>query len=307
MEMITLKKISLLSMAMALSISGCGSDSDSNRNDGYGGGAKLTEQFVRSTIGDITASSSVTVQESDTLPDMTNENANYWDCNSIGGLCAYEPSNGVAQEDGLKRYSISADDLAINSIPVYYWNEDGSDRKDPRFMYAMEQIQKIILPKGKVSDIFDIRGMADIPTVEFWSPDYSNLPTEGGIIFSVGTAGNHGNVGVAPHSQQIYNSMIDHNNIILGDKGWVWLNLDNPEGTKIASNEVAVHEFAHIFFAGHMENRYDDGKGNSYTVTDGHFDGFGIHGAFDERAEAVLRAMYTNPAGTTKENLVIQL
>ena len=175
-------------------------------------------------------------------------------------------------------------------------------------MHAMTEIQKIILPDGKVSDIFDIHTeMADV-TVKDYTVDYTNLPTEGGIIFSVGTSsGNHGNIGIAPESQQTHSTLIDAHNHFVGDKGWIWMNLDNPEGTKIASNDVAVHELAHVFFMGRMENTYDGGNGHTYTSSDGHFDGFGIHGSFDERAKAVLKAMYSNPAGTSKDNIVVDL
>ncbi|MGR5065017.1 hypothetical protein [Photobacterium sp. DNB22_13_2] len=292
---------------------GCGGTDSSGNSGNAGGSSKApTEEFILKTIADI--SNSQQIETGYVFPDNAYIDVNdEYQCRTM--FCAYKEGTGVSREGMTRRYAISQNDSDISKIPVYYNDPDGKHVKDPRFEYAMKEIASIVAPNKSWTDIFDVKGFSQLPDHYELQKDYTGLDAQGGIIFSLGTATMHGNVSSGPNSGNLAGVLVDNESVLLGDKGWTWLNLDSPvglchnlkdqsavnnEGTCIASNEVAIHEFAHIFFAGRM---YENNLGYS-----GHFPGFGADGGvFDERAKAVLRTLYANPTNTPVESVEVKL
>lgn len=285
-----IKSIIVSGMTVA-ALSGCGSDS--NGGSGSGSNKPATEAQAIAAIKTIWTSNGTDI-EVDTAqsypsadPDNISRNELYYCYNGV--RCALDP-NAPAVEELTARYNASEDE----QIPVYFNINPSSgkaEEKDPRFIKAIETINEIV---GR--PIFKDMGFVNIDhnvTESELSLDYSSIQENGGMIFSVGTSvkvsANQqtcGSVSKGPNTMSTPHVIIDENNHLQADKGWVWLNLDSHDGTCLADVEIAAHELMHAL-------GFND-----------HFAGFGADNeVFGDRAKAALRTLYNNDAQLDPENV----
>ncbi len=176
------------------------------------------------------------------------------------------------------------------SINLYFNTENGVDKELPAVVTRGIKIINDTIGH----EVFNYRGVVNVsPDTNSSYYDYSSIPSEGGMIISLGTAVNTGDltqcgtISDGPNSQSIAAKLLNHHGYFQENKGWTWINLG---GAGCGYDEhIVAHEFAHAL------------------GMDEHFPGFGDGDIFDAFAKSVLNTLYSNPAGVEANQMEIHL
>ncbi|PSW22203.1 hypothetical protein C9I98_02760 [Photobacterium sanctipauli] len=294
-----------------IALSGCGGGS----GDGSGSASKkASEDHVRTVLNKLTDETFIESYAENIYPlsDSNDQHLidknNLWYCaggylpdnTSWSSLCA--ENNGLASTGGLSiRFHATPED------PIHYYfnnSDEMTSANEDLIKQSLNELEAVMGTPGA----FKFMGYTDIDTSAEhpWKHeiDYSTIAGEGGVIFSVGTTikmyndqQTCGTVSGGPNMSTGANLIIDENNYLNGQKGFNWINLGDKSSECWFDKGIVMHEVAH--YLGFMIN---SGGG------DGHWPGFGEDGGtFDDRAKAVLRTLYQNPAQSEPQNMQVYL
>ncbi|MEZ9009369.1 hypothetical protein AB4371_19935 [Vibrio sp. 10N.261.51.A3] len=307
-----MKKI-LLASIIASTLIGCNSSDD--KNDG--GTPPVNHDTVVKTLTALSENNFSNINDQDSFPhdylDLSND-GDYYHCTInpylSHSLCAEEQDN-LPTLGALSRYVAGDNDGEL--INVYFNDPDNNNKQPPQeLLEALDMIESIVgrtmFNRGTSSDstvqrvvIEEEHDDSNYDAYLVYADAY-NANINGGIIVSTGTYGtdkgegyNCGNWTATRHGNS-GKHVINAQNEYLTDSGFSWIHLPDESYKCIAPTNLIVHEFAHAL--GFTQFGDEIGNGDSQ-----HFPGFGIDGMWDERAEAVLHALYNIPIGTSADQL----
>ncbi|MEL0609562.1 hypothetical protein [Vibrio echinoideorum] len=303
----------LLATILASALIGCNS-SDDRTGDGT---PPVNDDTVVKILTALSENNFSSINDLVSFPhgylDISND-GDYYHCtnnpNLSHSLCAEDQTN-LPTLGALSRYVAGENEGEL--IDVYFNDPDNNNKQPPQeLLEALDKIEAIVgramFNRGTSSDGTIQRLVVDEDMDDSNYNPYSvyadayNSGINGGIIVSTGTypvdKGEGYNCGnwSATRFGNTGQHLINAQNEYLTDYGFSWIHLPDESYKCIAPTNLIVHEFAHAL--GFVEFGNEVGDGDRM-----HFPGFGIDGMWDERAEAVLHALYNVPIGTPANRL----